>query len=115
MNDVRSCSHFPVCTCGSLTRAPLSPLRGREAMHESGNTILITGGATGIGKALATRFLAASNTVIVCGRDREKLDEAKKETPGLHVLYTDVSNEGERVQLYEAVTSEFPKPNAPIT
>ena len=83
-------------------------------MHESGNTILITGGATGIGKALAMRFLAAGNTVIVCGRDREKLDEAKKGTPGLHVLYADVSNEAERVQLYEAVTSEFPKTNVLI-
>ena len=39
-------------------------------MNESGNTILITGGASGIGKALAVRFLKAKNTVVVCGRDR---------------------------------------------
>ena len=32
------------------------------------NTILVTGGATGIGLALAERFLAAGDTVILCGR-----------------------------------------------
>jgi len=83
-------------------------------MNESGNTILITGGANGIGKALAIRFLKANNTVIVCGRDREKLDEAEKGNPGLHVLHSDVSLEAERVQLYEAVMREFPKTNVLI-
>jgi uncharacterized oxidoreductase len=80
-------------------------------MNESGNTILITGGANGIGKALAIRFLKANNTVIVCGRDREKLDVAKKGNPGLHVLLADVSLEAERVQLYDAVMRDFPKTN----
>jgi uncharacterized oxidoreductase len=83
-------------------------------MNVSGNTILITGGANGIGKALAIRFLEATNTVIVCDRDRQKLEEAKTGTPGLHVLHSDVSLEAERVQLYEAVTREFPKTNVLI-
>ncbi len=83
-------------------------------MNESGNTILITGGANGIGKALAVRFLKADNTVIVCGRDRQKLEEAKKETPRLHVLYSDLSVEADRIRLYEAVTREFPKTNVLI-
>ncbi len=83
-------------------------------MNESGNTILITGGANGIGKALALRFLKRNNTVIVCDRDREKLDAAKREAPGLHVVACDLSVEAERLQLYEAVTREFPKTNVLI-
>ncbi len=45
------------------------------------NTILITGGATGIGFALAERFLDKGNTVIICGRREHKLLEAQKNVP----------------------------------
>jgi uncharacterized oxidoreductase len=83
-------------------------------MNESGNTILITGGANGIGKALAMRFLKADNTVIVCDVDREKLEEAKKAIPALQIIRSDLSIEAERVQLYEAVTREFPTTNVLI-
>ena len=37
-------------------------------MQLSGNTVLITGGATGIGYAMAEAFLEAGSTVIICGR-----------------------------------------------
>ena len=46
-------------------------------MNLSGNTILITGGASGIGLAFAERFLERGNEVIIVGRSQEKLDEAK--------------------------------------
>jgi uncharacterized oxidoreductase len=42
-------------------------------MKIESNTVLITGGATGIGLALAERFLRAGSEVIVCGRREEKL------------------------------------------
>ncbi len=42
-------------------------------MEMKSNTILITGGTSGIGLALAKRFLAHGNTVIVCGRTQSKL------------------------------------------
>ncbi len=42
-----------------------------------GNTVLITGGASGIGLALRERFLQAGSQVIVCGRRGEKLREVK--------------------------------------
>ncbi len=40
-------------------------------MNIHGNTILITGGASGLGYALAKEFLALKNTVIITGRDIE--------------------------------------------
>jgi len=49
-------------------------------MDISGNTILITGGATGIGYAIAESFLEAGNEVIICGRRKERLLEAQKNT-----------------------------------
>ena len=47
-------------------------------MDLSGNTILITGGASGIGWTLTERFLAAGNEVIICGRREDRLLEAQK-------------------------------------
>src|ERR1700722_5812836 len=78
-------------------------------MKHSDNTILITGGATGIGLALAVRFLKKGNEVIICGRRQEKLDEAKRKYPGLHTCHCDVSQESERVQLFSTITRDFPK------
>ena len=45
-------------------------------MKLNGNTILITGGATGIGFALAEAFVKEDNEVIICGRREDKLREA---------------------------------------
>ena len=50
-------------------------------MDLSSNTVLITGGASGIGFALAERFLSAGSEVIVCGRREEKLREAQERIP----------------------------------
>lgn len=77
----------------------------------SGNTILITGGATGIGFAFAERFIQAGNEVIIAGRREAKLKEAKEKLPGLHTKVCDVSVEQERVQLLEWVKAEFPETN----
>jgi uncharacterized oxidoreductase len=77
----------------------------------SGNTILITGGASGIGLAFAERFLKAGNEVIVVGRREEKLKEAKDKFPKLHTRVCDVSNEADRLSLFEWVKSEFPELN----
>ena len=50
-------------------------------MKLSNRTILITGGTSGIGLELARQLLARGNTVIVPGRDQEKLDAAKRTLP----------------------------------
>ncbi len=52
-------------------------------MKMKGNTVLITGGATGIGLALAESFLKLGNEVIICGRREEMLLEAQKNHPDL--------------------------------
>ncbi|QNF32339.1 SDR family NAD(P)-dependent oxidoreductase [Adhaeribacter swui] len=83
-------------------------------MNLSGNTVLITGGASGIGLALAERFLHAGSTVIVCGRRADKLREAKAKHPQLHTHVCDVSQEVDRQKLFDYVTSTFPEVNVLI-
>jgi uncharacterized oxidoreductase len=60
-------------------------------MDVEGNKILITGGATGIGLELAKIF-AKDNEIYICGRRKEKLDEAKKILPSIHIKVADVRN-----------------------
>jgi len=76
-------------------------------MKISGNTILITGGATGIGFSLAEAFVKAGNVVIICGRREQKLEEAKAKFPQIHTKVCDVSKEKERQLLYKWVSSNF--------
>jgi uncharacterized oxidoreductase len=58
----------------------------------SGRTVLITGGAGGIGRELARRFLRADGQVIVCGRSPERLAAAAAELPGLHTIVCDLTD-----------------------
>lgn len=83
-------------------------VKGCVNMKLSGNTILITGGASGIGLAFAEQFLTRDNTVIIVGRRAEKLAEAKEKSPSLHTRVADVSKEAERIELIRSVTEEFP-------
>ena len=76
-------------------------------MNIAGNTILITGGATGIGYALAEAFLKEDNEVVICGRRQHKLREAKRKLPGIHVKRFDVSKEDQRQKLFRWVTTSF--------
>jgi uncharacterized oxidoreductase len=83
-------------------------------MQITNNTILITGGGTGIGLALAGEFLRLGNTVIICGRRLEKLKEAKKRFPGLYTRVFDLQQEADRKQLVSEVITDFPKLNVLI-
>jgi uncharacterized oxidoreductase len=73
--------------------------------------MLITGGASGIGYALAERFLAAGNEVIVCGRRAERLREIAERHPRIRTRVCDVGEESERRDLFEWATAEFPRLN----
>jgi len=60
-------------------------------LKTSENTVLITGGATGIGFALASSFSNQGNEVIICGRREERLREAKKRLPRINIRRCDIS------------------------
>jgi len=77
----------------------------------TGNTILITGGGSGIGYGLAKRLAAKGNEVIICGRRKEQLEQAQKETPSLQFLVGDVSTDEERIKLAKDVLFKYPKVN----
>jgi uncharacterized oxidoreductase len=76
-------------------------------MKINGNTILITGGATGIGLALAEAFVEAGSEVIVCARTEENLKQAKEKFPELHVKKCDISKEADCDALQTWATSNF--------
>jgi uncharacterized oxidoreductase len=71
-------------------------------------TALITGGTSGIGLELAKQLLERGNTVIVTGRDQDKLDAARRTLPGVHAVKSDVSDPGAIALLYEGVLTQFP-------
>ncbi len=80
-------------------------------MRTSGNTVLITGGATGIGFALAEKFSKLGNEVVICGRREGRLGEAKAKLPGIEAIRCDISNGGDRKMLYDRISSSFPETN----
>jgi uncharacterized oxidoreductase len=80
-------------------------------MKINGNTILITGGATGIGYGLAEAFLKAGNTVLICGRRKAKLEEAQKRLSQLHVHQCDITLKGGRESLFSWVKKQHPDLN----
>ncbi|SFK12649.1 uncharacterized oxidoreductase [Sphingomonas sp. NFR04] len=61
-------------------------------MKTKGNTILITGGGSGIGAALAHRFHDAGNTVIVAGRRLDALEAACEGRANMHAITLDVES-----------------------
>ena len=77
-------------------------------MKLDSNTILITGGASGIGLAMAERFLAAGSKVILCGRREEKLREAREKHPEFVTRVCDVEQPAQRMALFEWAVREFP-------
>lgn len=77
-------------------------------MEMSGNTVLITGGASGIGYALAEAFLASGSTVGICGRRASRLTEAKARHTSLRTCVCDLSNDEGRDALFAWATAELP-------
>lgn len=83
-------------------------------MQLSGNTVLITGGTSGIGLALAKAFLAAGGTVIICARTAKRLDEVHQIHPQIYTRVCDVSEEKDRRELAKWLALNFPKLNVLI-
>lgn len=72
-------------------------------MKITGNKILITGGASGIGLGLTGRFIKENNTVIICGRRESVLQEVAEKFPTVITKVCDLSSEAERVELFNWV------------
>jgi uncharacterized oxidoreductase len=77
-------------------------------MKLKGNTILITGGAGGIGYELTKQLSALGNTILITGRDQSKMDRAKAASPRIHTFRSDVSDPKAIAALYEEVIKQFP-------
>ena len=80
-------------------------------MNLSNNKILITGGASGIGKGMTERFLKENNTVIICGRRAEPLNEMARQHPRLIAKQCDLEQESERASLYDWIAKQHPDLN----
>jgi uncharacterized oxidoreductase len=77
-------------------------------MKISGNTVLITGGSSGIGLALAERFVAAGNEVIVTGRRASALEEVRRKLPSVITEVSDSGSSAAREKLVADLTGRFP-------
>lgn len=80
-------------------------------MNISNNKILITGGGSGIGLGLTERFIKEGNTVIICGRREDVLQDVAAQFSRVITRVCDLADEAEREELYQWVKAEHPDLN----
>ena len=80
-------------------------------MNISGNTILITGGGGGIGRALAEALHAKGNTIIVTGRRRAVLDETIVANPGMRSFVLDIEDRDAVAAFGKTIVADHPNLN----
>lgn len=83
-------------------------------MKLNNNTILITGGTSGIGLALAKKLDELGNQIIVLGRNAKRLEYAKQTNPNFATYQADVSKPDSLSDLQEWITINYPKLNMVI-
>ncbi|UZR98699.1 SDR family oxidoreductase [Chondrinema litorale] len=75
------------------------------------NTVLITGGSSGIGFKLAEILVKNNNQVIICSRSEEKLKRSKELIPELHIIQCDLATKEGCMKLTEQIKRDFPSCN----
>lgn len=83
-------------------------------MKTTQNTILITGGGSGIGFEMAKAFSALGNLVIITGRDQNRLESAASIIPGVATIQCDVTKQADVENLVKKLHNEFPSLNIVI-
>ncbi len=78
-------------------------------MQTSGQTILITGGGSGIGRALAEAFHRRGNQVIVAGRRQSALDEVARANPGIATAVLDVTSAQDIDRFTQQLARDYPQ------
>lgn len=83
-------------------------------MNTTGNTILITGGGSGIGRALAEAFHKLGNQVIVAGRRQQVLDETTAANPGMASIQLNIEDSADIQRAAAQLAKDHPALNAVI-
>jgi uncharacterized oxidoreductase len=80
----------------------------------TGNTVLITGGASGIGRALAEALQRKGNNVIIAGRRKNLLDEVTRANPGMAAVELNIDDASDITRVATQLTRDYPALNAVI-
>jgi uncharacterized oxidoreductase len=83
-------------------------------MQTAQNTILVTGGGSGIGRGLAESFHRLGNQVIIAGRRREQLESVAAANPGMQLLTLDQSDAADIERFATEATQRHPELNVLI-
>ncbi len=80
-------------------------------MNLSGNTILVTGGGSGIGLEFTRNLAKRSNKILICGRNLDKLKAVQKKLPSVDYFQCNLANDQEQQKLVEFIRTNYCKIN----